>query len=94
MARFGGEEFVGILPRTPLDGAKTVADNIRSSFAVTQLKATATSKEIGTITISIGISLYKHGEDLEGFINRADTALYFAKNTGRNKVATELDITK
>lgn len=94
LARFGGEEFVGILPRTPLNGAKTVADNIRSSFAVTKLKATATSREIGTITISIGISLYQHGEDLEGFINRADTALYFAKNTGRNKVALETDITK
>jgi len=94
MARFGGEEFVGLLPRTPLEGAKTVADNIRTSFAVTKLKATATSKEIGTITISIGISLYKHGEDLEGFIKRADKALYFAKNTGRNKVALETDIMK
>jgi diguanylate cyclase len=94
LARFGGEEFVAILPRTPLDGAKTVAENIRSSFAITKLKAMATSKEIGTITISIGTALYQHGEESKGFIARADKALYFAKNTGRNKVATELDITK
>jgi len=92
LARFGGEEFVVILPGTPLEGAKTVAENIRAFFAETNLKSTSTSKKLGMITVSIGAAYYRSGEPLEDFINRCDQALYFAKNTGRNRVATESDV--
>ncbi len=91
LARFGGEEFAVILPRTSLPGAKTLAENIRAFFAKAKLKSTATSEKLGGITVSIGAACYRSGEPLEDFINRCDQALYLAKDTGRNCVATELD---
>jgi diguanylate cyclase len=94
LARFGGEEFVVILPQTPLSGAKTVAENIRDFFDRTKLKVVASSKNLGKVTVSIGAALYKPGEAIEKFIDRSDQALYFAKNTGRNRVATESDMVK
>ena len=92
LARFGGEEFAIILPRTSLPGAKTLAENIRAFFAQAKLKSTATSEKLGVITVSIGAACYHPGEPLEEFINRSDQALYLAKDTGRNCVATELDV--
>lgn len=92
LARFGGEEFVVILPQTPLSGAKTVAENIRAFFSEAKLTAVATSKKLGKVTVSIGAALYRPGEPLETFINRSDQALYFAKDSGRNRVATESDV--
>jgi diguanylate cyclase len=91
-ARFGGEEFVVILPQTPLSGAKTVAENIRDFFDRTKLKVVSTSKNLGKVTVSIGAAIYRYGELLEDLINRSDQALYFAKNAGRNRVATESDL--
>ena len=91
-ARYGGEEFAVILPQTPLSGAKTVAENIRVSFALKKLKQIATSKELGTLTVSIGAAHYRPSESLDEFIHRSDQALYFAKNAGRNRVATESDL--
>ena len=91
-ARFGGEEFVVLLPHTSLEGAKGAAENIRSFFAKSNLKAVSTSENLGKITVSIGAGLYRPGEPFEKFIARTDQALYFAKNNGRNRVATELDI--
>ena len=92
LARFGGEEFAVILPRTSLPGAKTVAENIRCFFAQAKLKSTVSSKKLGGITVSIGAACYRPGEPLEDFINRSDQALYFAKNAGRNRVATESEV--
>jgi diguanylate cyclase len=92
LARFGGEEFVVILPQTPLSGAKTVAENIRDYFYRTGLKIVSSSKKLGKVTVSIGAAQYKSGEAVEKFIGRSDQALYFAKNAGRNRVATEDDV--
>lgn len=92
LARYGGEEFAVILPQTPLAGAKIVAENVRAFFAQTKLKAVGTSKPLGTLTVSIGVACYRPGEPLEDFIHRSDQALYFAKNSGRNRVATEIDL--
>jgi len=91
-ARFGGEEFVVILPQTPLSGAKTVAENIRNFFDRTKLKLVSTSKDLGKVTVSIGAAIYRYGEPIKEFIDRSDQALYFAKNTGRNRVASESDV--
>jgi len=91
IARFGGEEFTVILPKTPLLGAMTVAESIRASFAHLKLERKAKSEQLGTITVSIGVAQYRPGESTETLINRADQALYFAKNAGRNRVATESD---
>lgn len=92
LARYGGEEFTAILPQTPLSGAKTVAENIRDFFERTKLKIVSSSKNLGKVTVSIGAAQYKPGETMENFIDRSDQALYFAKNTGRNRVATESDV--
>ena len=92
LARYGGEEFALILPQTSLGGAKTVAENIRVFFAQARLKSTATSTKLGVITVSIGAAYYRSGEPLESFVNRFDKALYFAKNNGRNRVATETEL--
>ena len=91
-ARIGGEEFAVILPKTPLLGAMTVAETLRASVAQLKLEKKAKSESLGTITVSIGVAQYRPGEPLENFTNRADQALYFAKNAGRNRVATESDV--
>ncbi len=92
-ARVGGEEFAVILPKTPLMGAMTVAETLRTSVAQLKLEKKAKSESLGTITVSIGVAEYRPGESMESLIDRADKALYFAKNAGRNRVATESDVT-
>ncbi len=92
IARFGGEEFTVILPKTPLLGAVTVAENIRASIAKLKLERKAKSEQLGKITVSIGAAQYRPCESTETLINRADQALYFAKNAGRNRVTTESEI--
>ena len=89
-ARFGGEEFVLMLPQTPIKGAYTVAEQIRLNLQKMNLKIKDTGESIGQITISLGIALYKEGESIEALIKRADDVLYHAKNTGRNKTVTEV----
>lgn len=89
VARIGGEEFGIILPKTPLLGAVTVAENVRSSIARLKLEKKGQTERLETITVSIGVAQHRPGETLEDFINRADQALYFAKNEGRNRVITE-----
>ena len=79
LGRFGGEEFVVLLPNTPLDAALQVAERIRAG-CVPQ------GKEVGC-TVSIGVTLgLPQGDSLDKMLARADAALYEAKNTGRNRV--------
>jgi len=92
LARFGGEEFAVILPQTPLEGAQVVAKSINRLFAQTVLKALHMSTTLGKVTVSVGVARYRPGELPDTLINRADRALYRAKQTGRNRVVTELDI--
>lgn len=89
IARIGGEEFAVILPETPLLGAVTVAENARASISRLRLERKGKAEKLETITVSIGAAQYRQGEPLENFVNRADQALYFAKNSGRNRVSTE-----
>lgn len=85
--RYGGDEFLVILPETPLQGAHQVAENIRR--AVSGLSVAA-GIEVLTVTTSIGVAA-AHGGELAGedVIARADAALYRAKREGRNRVALE-----
>jgi diguanylate cyclase len=89
VARYGGEEFAIILPKTALNDALTVADQVRSLVSQRRLVRKRTGEEVAAITISAGVALYRPGENLSYWIDRTDTALYRAKQMGRNRVEAE-----
>jgi diguanylate cyclase len=88
VARFGGEEFAVILPRTELAGALAVAENIRDSMASKRLTWKATGEALGAVTLSLGAAQYRDDESTDDLIRRADKGLYIAKHKGRNRVET------
>ena len=90
VARFGGEEFVVVLPETPIEGAMKVADMIRLAIAGKELKRKDTGENYGSITVSMGVGHFRPETDtLPLLIKRADEALYISKNNGRNRVTRE-----
>jgi diguanylate cyclase len=91
-ARFGGEEFILALPQTIIDGAHTVAEQIRTNLQRMKWKIKDSGKSIGPISLSLGVALYRDKESVDTVIKRADDALYHAKNTGRNRTVTEFDL--
>jgi len=85
VCRLGGEEFVVLLPDTPLSGALKLAETLRSEVEALEVKLE--DNKILRFTISIGVTqINKNEKDLEISIARADGALYEAKEGGRNKV--------
>lgn len=93
-ARFGGEEFLLVLPDTRLEGARILIEQIRKTLGNMKWVTRETRKSIGLITVSTGIAQYREGESLEDLIRRADNSLYFAKETGRNKTVTEDEVSE
>jgi diguanylate cyclase (GGDEF)-like protein len=84
-ARYGGEEFTVVLPETPLDGAREVAERIR----VMMEKESFGTNGAGRVTLSIGIAEFPtDGSTVEAVTAGADSALYAAKEFGRNRVVT------
>ncbi len=81
--RWGGEEFVILLPQTQLDGALQFATRLNRAFA--QVSVSSATQTLHN-TISIGVTEHQHGEDIQTSIDRADSALYRAKQNGRNRV--------
>src|SRR6266436_1974517 len=90
-ARYGGEEFAVVLPNTALRQALTVADHIRRAVMAKELKKKSTGEILGRVTISVGVSMLKPGDDTDSLIERADGCLYAAKRNGRNRVICEVD---
>ncbi|MCW9016281.1 MAG: GGDEF domain-containing protein, partial [Kangiellaceae bacterium] len=88
-ARMGGEEFSLLLPESDTEKAVLFADKVREYISSRKLTSDLTNKDIGSITVSIGVSTCKQDDELEGLIERADKALYLAKDSGRNKVCSE-----
>ncbi len=85
IARIGGEEFVVLLPRTSLAEAAQVGDKIRSLVEQTEFPG-GDGQPGGTLTISVGVAALRPGETGADLLARADTALYEAKDEGRNCV--------
>ncbi|MGC4122697.1 MAG: sensor domain-containing diguanylate cyclase [Myxococcales bacterium] len=84
LVRYGGEEFLVLLPNTPLDGARVIAERIRK--AVEQAEFPWSDRRL-RVTISVGIATL--GDDVpndEALLKKVDDALYKAKQTGRNRV--------
>jgi diguanylate cyclase len=90
-ARYGGEEFAVVLPNTAMRQALTVADHIRRAVMAKELKKKSTGEILGRVTISVGVSMLKPGDDTDSLIERADACLYAAKRNGRNRVVCEAD---
>lgn len=83
VGRFGGEEFTIVLQNTDIDLAKVIAERIRNEIAATPMHIKGVNINI---TISLGGAMMKQGETSEALLDRADAALYEAKQTGRNRV--------
>ena len=90
-ARFGGEEFSVILPTTSLADAVSWANRICTIVRSKRLIKRSTGGNLGVVTISAGVAKYKLGENVSQFLRRADTCLYAAKHSGRDRVVSEAD---
>lgn len=82
-ARWGGEEFVILLPGTGIDSAVDMAERMRADIQSSRYG------EAGKITCSFGLAMLRDNEDSESFLQRGDSLLYEAKKCGKNRVAFE-----
>ncbi|MEE1922375.1 diguanylate cyclase [Pseudomonas sp. 148P] len=83
IARFGGEEFVLLIPQTPLAGGLQLAESLRAAVEACPFHFKG---ERVTITLSVGVTAFRSGERSDAVLKRADEALYRAKHLGRNRV--------
>ncbi len=81
--RWGGEEFMIICPETALREAAKLAETIRHAVELHEFEV------VGQKTASFGVSSHRKNDTLDDIINRADEALYYAKNKGRNQVISK-----
>lgn len=86
VSRFGGEEFVVLLPARSLAVALDVAEKVRKAQEKGSLITSTSNETIGKVTVSIGVASHVRNESIESFFDRADKALYQAKTNGRNCV--------
>lgn len=78
--RWGGEEFLYVLPETDMDKALEFAESLRSQIEQSYFTT------VQHITMSFGVTQYKAGDTIDSFVKRADEGLYKAKESGRNRV--------
>ena len=83
MARFGGEEFVLLIPATPLAGGQQLLETLREAIEACPFHFKG---EPVTITLSGGITAFSSGDQVDQAFKRADQALYRAKGSGRNRI--------
>jgi diguanylate cyclase (GGDEF)-like protein len=83
--RYGGEEFIAILPGAPIEATWWRAEQLRQS--IERHRVTHRDRLLDPVTVSLGVAIYPdHGETFEELFRAADTALYEAKSDGRNRV--------
>lgn len=85
VARYGGEEFVVIMPETAEASAVTAMEKVRAAVEACPFNF---NNERVVITVSIGVSSFQKGDSIEACFERADKALYYAKETGRNRISS------
>jgi len=86
LGRYGGDEFMIILPETSLAGAQSLAEKIRA--AVERLELAVPGNKRTALTLSMGVaSCCMPGDDLDALVSLADAALYTSKEAGRNRVS-------
>lgn len=89
-ARYGGEEFAVILPNTSLQTAAEVAETLRAGVNTKEVVQRSTGRNLGRVTVSVGLAQWQKGELLRDIVERADECLYAAKNQGRDRVIWQL----
>ena len=89
-ARFGGEEFAIIFPKTSVFGAGHVTDKIRELLHDTDFILSRDRSSIGRVSVSFGVTQLLSGDSMADLIHRADGLLYRAKALGRNRVETDM----
>lgn len=89
VARVGGEEFMILLPQTSLDGARVIAERLRTDVANTAFESGL--QRLTVVTVSIGVSQSgRDGDTIDEILRVADQRLYHAKHQGRNRVITAI----
>ena len=86
IARYGGEEFAIAVPHTNVQDACSLAENIRVAVGKRRLVNKANNEELGRVTMSFGVAVFEDGLNGETLFENADSALYAAKEAGRNQV--------
>jgi len=85
-ARFGGEEFVVLLPQRTMAEAEKMSQRFCERLSSRVLKTRTDGKDVGRITMSLGVATLQPGDTPAALIERADEAMYAAKHAGRNQV--------
>lgn len=88
MARWGGEEFIFLLPETTIDGGEVLAEKLRLALENHLFEYMGHSL---SLTMTFGVSRFKYGQTFDDCLLRADRALYQGKQLGRNRVEAEAD---
>ena len=89
VVRYGGEEFVILLPETQLNDAIVLLEQIRTKLQGLSLSVRTTGQKVGNVTASFGVVQLKPDEDKGSLFERADQLLYRAKEEGRNRIISE-----
>jgi len=88
VGRYGGDEFAVLLPRTELHVGRELAEALRSRTADRASRVSLRNGQV-SVSLSIGVAAPREGDTLESLVERADHAMYRAKNNGRNQVCCE-----
>jgi diguanylate cyclase (GGDEF) domain len=91
VARWGGEEFLLMLPQTDIEGGLVLAEKIRKKVRSTEFNFNGMKIHI---SLTMGLSIYKESKTIDETISQADRALYMGKKLGKDCVKSETDLIK